>query len=625
MSFSVGSAVAWVTVDRATGKPHRSTVTEIRAFEDVQTSAGPVVRCAVLSCNRLAPVSELFPVDAAPDVRKAEKNDRERAAEGDGRNLGSQSVQGREPEKDDSDFLRSGSKPAAGKADRPKAVEKEVRGRDSVGPSERSDVRQISQPCNVLAIDFMNLLVRAWHVGKPTETHAVRSMFQTVANAIRRLNPAYVVFALDGGHTRRTELLPSYKAHRPEHDPNLKAQIALGEQALKVAGFHAIRKDGWEADDVLASLAESYSDTVIVSSDKDLLVMTGRAMRCRVYHPWGEGEFATAKEKIGLEPEQITDYLALCGDTSDGVPGVSGIGPKTAAELLKQFDSLEGILVAATTGQIKGAKGEKLKTQREQAMLCREVIQLNWDLTFVPLESFSPVSLWRQKLQDMRLQSVTAIMESLQGLRFAKPAETILSKQHFEAAEGWPDADECLQWAKDAAATVAEMRAWRRAQNGSVDHSETNTPLEGLPVSASTAEEEPGGRTKLSDAGRGVVDATQVDRLSQDDGQSESAHTNGSTSANSTEDTSVLSEGPAAIGEPVSGSDARLEWLQTQFQQGQKYAQYARAGRETENPWRRDSAEFTAWEQGFRGEPFEPTRADPVRETSAAGKRGVLF
>lgn len=125
-------------------------------------------------------------------------------------------------------------------------------------------------------------------------------------------------------------------------------------------------------------------------------------------------------------------------------------------------------------------------------------------------------------------------------------------------------------------------------------------------MSASTAEEEPGGRTKLSDAGRGVVDATQVDRLSQDDGQSESAHTNGSTSANATADTCDLMSGPAADTEPVSGSDARLDWLQAQFQQGQKYAQYAKAGRETENPWRRDSAEFTAWEQGFRGEAFDP-------------------
>lgn len=592
--FSIGSTVEWVTFERATGKPHTSTLTRISAFEDIRTSAGPVVRCAVLECNRLAPLSELYAVGTAPEIKRESKSRTVPAASSGRMDSGS----GRSGDRAENsgtdqqpDALRYRDD-VAGIDERSGTSAAPVRSENSerVVPAERpaAAASPVKAPCNVLAIDFMNLLVRAWHVGKPTETHAVRSMFQTVANAIRKLNPAYVVFALDGGHARRTELLPEYKAHRQPHDPNLKAQIALAQQALQVAGFYCIRRDGWEADDVLATLAESYSDTVIVSSDKDLLVMTGRAMRCRVFHPWGDGEFVTAQAKIGLDPEQITDYLALCGDTSDGVPGVSGIGPKTALELLKEYGSLDGILEAATAGKIKGAKGEKLKTQREQALLCREVIQLNWDLTLVPLESFAPKALWRQKLQDMRLQSVAAIIESLQGLRFAKPQETPLSKQHYEAAEGWFDADVCLQWAKDHAATVAEMRAWRRAKK---------PPMEGLPWSATTAEVEPGGRLDVQDAGRGVMDATRTDQPSQEDGQSGPAHTNGDPVANSTEDSGLT----AAVDKPVSGSDA---WLQTQYEQGRKYARYAEFGRQVENPWRRDSPEFYAWDQGFRGVPF---------------------
>lgn len=627
MSLAIGSAVEWVTVDRATGKPHRSTVTTIRAFEDVQSNHDGLVRCAVLDCNRLAPVSQLYPIGEAPTTLKEKTHDRERAAAGNGRDLESDSLADREPQEDDRDFLRSSPKPPAGKADRPKAVETEVRGRESVGSTERRDVREVSQPCNVLAVDYLNLLVRAWHTGKPTETHAVRSLFQTVANAIRRLNPSYVVFAMDGGHKRRTELLPEYKAHRPDPDPNLQEQKRLGELALKVAGFQCLRCDGWEADDVLATLAENFSDTVIVSSDKDLLVMTGRGMRCRVYHPWGEGEFASATEKIGLEPEQITDYLALCGDSSDGVPGVSGIGPKTALELLREYHSIEGILVAATTGQIKGAKGEKLKAQRSQAMLCREVIQLNWSLPLPPLESFSPVALWNQKLQDMRLQSVTAILETLQGLRFvSNPGPWPLSRQHYELASVWSDADECLKWAAENEATPLEMQCWRRAKNGQNLWEETEsktTPPEGLPVSATTAEVEPGGRTNRQDAGQGVVNATQVDRLSQDDGQSEPADTNGKLQANSTEDSRPGIALAAAACGPVGGTDA---WLMTQYEQGARYATYAKSGREVENPWKRDSRQWLAWEQGFRGLPFDsnspvnvPAHHQSPKTATAAG------
>ncbi|HQZ69550.1 MAG TPA: 5'-3' exonuclease H3TH domain-containing protein, partial [Planctomycetaceae bacterium] len=272
--------------------------------------------------------------------------------------------------------------------------------------------------CNVLAIDFLNILVRAFHAGAPTETHAVRSMMQTVANTIRKLQPAHVVFAMDGGHNLRSQLLPSYKAHRKPEDPLLTAQKKLAEDALYVAGFDMMRIEDWEADDVLATLAVTHSDTVIASCDKDLLALTHLATRCRVYHPWGAGEFMDSETKLGIPANHVTDYLALCGDTSDGIPGVIGIGPKTAAQLLTEYDSLEAIIVAAKLGNIKGAAGKKIAEQHQSALLCRRVVELNTRLPIKELHPFQPHPDWRMELQSMRLGSVAAIIESLNGQRF---------------------------------------------------------------------------------------------------------------------------------------------------------------------------------------------------------------
>ncbi|HRA88380.1 MAG TPA: 5'-3' exonuclease H3TH domain-containing protein, partial [Planctomycetaceae bacterium] len=269
-----------------------------------------------------------------------------------------------------------------------------------------------------LAIDFLNILVRAFHAGAPTETHAVRSMMQTVANTIRKLQPAHVVFAMDGGHNLRSQLLPSYKAHRKPEDPLLTAQKKLAEDALYVAGFDMMRIEDWEADDVLATLAVTHSDTVIASCDKDLLALTHLATRCRVYHPWGAGEFMDSETKLGIPANHVTDYLALCGDTSDGIPGVIGIGPKTAAQLLTEYDSLEAIIVAAKLGNIKGAAGKKIAEQHQSALLCRRVVELNTRLPIKELHPFQPHPDWRMELQSMRLGSVAAIIESLNGQRF---------------------------------------------------------------------------------------------------------------------------------------------------------------------------------------------------------------
>lgn len=381
-TLNPGTAVNW--------RPHPNSTpirTAIRSLETITRNSGERLQLAALECNRLVPVTELEPIigDAAKSLELPAKSPelprpKHQSSQDENTGLGTARMPAATP-----------SKPAA-------AVQPPAAAAPAAGE------------CRILAIDFLNLLVRAWHAGKPTDSHAVRSLFQTMAAAVRALNPQHVVFALDGGYDHRTALFADYKAHRPPSDPGLVLQRQLAEQALAVCGLQAIRVVGFEADDVLASLALQHGGVVICSSDKDLLALCGRA---RVYHPWSGGSFVTAEDKLGVPAGRVTDYLALCGDASDGVPGVSGIGPKTAVALLADHGSLESILTAARLRQIPGATGRKLAEQTDAALLSHKLIELRSTLPLPDLQPWRPRSGWQQLLQDLRLSSVAAIMESI--------------------------------------------------------------------------------------------------------------------------------------------------------------------------------------------------------------------
>jgi len=266
---------------------------------------------------------------------------------------------------------------------------------------------------NVVIVDFLNLLVRAYHAGPPSKINGVRSLLSTIANVIERLSPEYLLFALDGGHDERSELYPAYKSHRPPKPTELVAQIELAEQAISAIGWPMIRVNGWEADDVIASLVTQIHPTatgvVVCSCDKDLLQLCS-STPAKIYHPWSEGSWIGGKqveEKYQVKRNQFGDYLSLVGDASDGVPGVSGIGPKKAAELLGKYANLESILEAARCLLIPGAAGQKLRDQADAARLSRKLVTLKESLV-IPTEwhgyeATSPNAGWVEALRSMDL------------------------------------------------------------------------------------------------------------------------------------------------------------------------------------------------------------------------------
>ncbi|CAA9563898.1 MAG: DNA polymerase I [uncultured Thermomicrobiales bacterium] len=212
----------------------------------------------------------------------------------------------------------------------------------------------------LMLVDGFGLIFRAYHA-LPTslatasgeQTNAVFGFASMLLDVLRGQRPDYAIVALEGGRTFRHDEFDAYKANRGDAPDDLKAQIARVYELIDALGIHRERREGYEADDVIGSLADSCAaagmDVVIVTGDSDLLQLA--ADRVRVVLP-GVKRFgdvrvfdtAAVVDRYGFGPEFVPDYKALVGDSSDNIPGVPGIGDKTAKALIGQFGGIEAIL-----------------------------------------------------------------------------------------------------------------------------------------------------------------------------------------------------------------------------------------------------------------------------------------
>ena len=207
-----------------------------------------------------------------------------------------------------------------------------------------------------------------------------------VVNAIKHLQRKYqgakliMVFDAKGSNFRH-QMFPDYKANRsPAHD-DLIVQIEPLYKIIRAMGFHFLCEEGVEADDVIATLsrfaAQNDIETIIASGDKDLFQLVGGNikqldMKGRLYSE------ADVEEKMGVRPNQILDLLALTGDSSDNIPGVPSVGPKTAAKWLEQYSNIEG--VKANAEKIGGKVGEKLRESFDLLDLSYQLVKLKFDV-----------------------------------------------------------------------------------------------------------------------------------------------------------------------------------------------------------------------------------------------------
>ncbi|MFA7113074.1 MAG: 5'-3' exonuclease H3TH domain-containing protein, partial [Sphaerochaeta sp.] len=217
---------------------------------------------------------------------------------------------------------------------------------------------------------------------------AVYGFFSTLLKLIRENNPDYLVVAMDSmGPTFRHTLYEPYKANRDAAPEELHTQVPLIQDILKALKVPTIEMQGFEADDIIATLSEEATrhqiDTIMFTGDKDLLQLVDDhtfALRPakkneKFYRLMGCAE---VEEEYGIKPSQIVDYLSLLGDSSDNVPGVKGIGEKGATKLLQQFGSLEGIY--ANLKLIAPGLQKKLAEGEENAKLSKRLVELKRDL-----------------------------------------------------------------------------------------------------------------------------------------------------------------------------------------------------------------------------------------------------
>jgi DNA polymerase-1 len=243
-------------------------------------------------------------------------------------------------------------------------------------------------------IDISSFIFRAFFAvrsltsktGEPTNAvYGVATMLQRL---VSEANPTHLAVVYDSKEPSfRKEIYPEYKANRSSVPEDLIPQFARIEQLILGFKMHSYRQSGVEADDLIATLTKRWcklspkNRVVIVSSDKDLMqliddrVIAWDTMSNKFY---GTNEVI---EKFGVPPECIRDYLGLVGDTSDNIPGVPGVGSKTATELLKQFKTMEGILQAAANGEIAGKKCQVIADNAEKARLSAELATLHDSLT----------------------------------------------------------------------------------------------------------------------------------------------------------------------------------------------------------------------------------------------------
>ena len=247
-------------------------------------------------------------------------------------------------------------------------------------------------------IDASVYIFRAWfslsdefssQSGHPT--NAVYGFTRMLCQYLEKTEAAEVGLAFDESLTTcfRNDIYPAYKANRDPAPPELKQQILWCEAVAEAMGLATFKDSQYEADDIVGTLAaqaqQRSQPVVIVSGDKDLTQLLSDQDRFWDFPKHSPVGSEGVEEKFGVRPEQIADYLALTGDSVDNIPGVPGVGPKTASALLAHFENLEQLwerLDEVAFLRIRGARtlADKLRTHRDDARMFRRITGIVTDM-----------------------------------------------------------------------------------------------------------------------------------------------------------------------------------------------------------------------------------------------------
>jgi DNA polymerase-1 len=334
-------------------------------------------------------------------------------------------------------------------------------------------------PETLYLIDGHNEIFRAFYAirggmrspvtGEPS--HAVFGFTGMLLRLLDELRPEYALVAMDASAiVFRHEWFPEYKGGRGDIPGDLDRQIPRIEAVCRAMGLTVLEQEGLEADDLIGCVVRGVLDDPacsdvrirIVSKDKDLEQLL--CDRVTMYDIQNEAELDAAGlwAKRGIRPEQVVEFLALTGDTVDNVPGVEGIGPKTAAQLIQEFGTVEGVL--ANLERIPGKKRENLERGADQLRLSRRLVELKCDADI-------PFSLEGSRVRPLDLEAVLPLFQDLGFNRYQQEALRLAG-----AAEAPPPVKQ-----PEPSAPAADVRV-RKAADAS------NVPVAGLLAVAADGE-----------------------------------------------------------------------------------------------------------------------------------------
>src|SRR5882724_9623317 len=257
-------------------------------------------------------------------------------------------------------------------------------------------VKALAKGDHVFLVDGSSYIFRAYHALPPLnrksdglQVNAVLGFCNMLWKLLRDMppdnRPTHLAIVFDKSEvTFRNKLYPDYKAHRPPAPDDLIPQFALIRDAVRAFDLPCLEQSGFEADDLIATYArqacERGANTTIVSSDKDLMQLVNDCVT--MYDTMKDRRIGPAEvvEKFGVGPEKVIEVQALIGDSTDNVPGVPGIGVKTAAQLITEYGDLETLLSRA--GEIKQEKRrQSLIENADQARLSKRLVTLDQNVT----------------------------------------------------------------------------------------------------------------------------------------------------------------------------------------------------------------------------------------------------
>ena len=269
----------------------------------------------------------------------------------------------------------------------------------------------------IYLVDASVYIFRAWYSMPPdmqdadgNPTHALYGFARFLSDLIEKRQPQYLAVAFDESHGsgHRRSIYPAYKANREPAPPELKRQFALCREYCRHLGVAEYASPEYEADDLIGTLAARMRAmglrVTVVSRDKDLAQLLGKGDVYWDYSDSMEYRYEQIPERFGVRPERMADYLALMGDSVDNIPGVPGVGPKTAAALLGAFESLDAIyadLPAVADLPVRGAGKlpARLAQHRDAAYLAQSLTRICCD---------APLAAQRHDLQR-RAPDITAL------------------------------------------------------------------------------------------------------------------------------------------------------------------------------------------------------------------------